>query len=93
MSVLKKGDYWKAVYSGHIVINGNKLFYVNLNKYEGFSLGVIDLETKELIEDMPLKTEGFHADRPVVTDEKIYVFIHYDDDSLNELRIYENEYK
>ena len=93
MSVLKEGDYWKAVYSGHIVINGNKLFYVNLNKYEGFSLGVIDLETKELIEDMPLKSEGFHIDKPVVTDEKIYVFIHYDDDSLNELRIYENEYK
>ena len=93
MSVLKKGDYWKAVYSGHIAINGNKLFYVNLNKYEGFSLGVIDLETKELIEDMPLKTEGFHTDKPVVTDEKIYVFIYHDDDSLNELRIYENEYK
>ena len=93
MSVLKEGDYWKAVYSGHVAIHGNKLFYVNLNKSEGCSLGVIDLETKELIEDMPLKSEGFHIDKPVVTDEKIYVFIHYDDDSLNELRIYENEYK
>jgi len=93
MSVIKEGDHWGYVRSLNETIYGNKLFYVNLNKAEGFSLGVVDLDTKELIEDMPLESDGFHVEKPIVTDDKIYVLILHDDKSLNELRIYENEFK
>ena len=93
MSVLKEGDYWGQIRSLNETIYGNKLFYVNLNKAEGFSLGVVDLDSKELIEDMPLESDGFHVEKPIVTDDKIYVLILHDDKGLNELRIYENEFK
>ena len=93
MYVIKEGDHWGYVRSLNETIYGNKLFYVNLNKAEGFSLGVVDLDSKELIEDMSLESDGFHVEKPIVTDDKIYVLILHDDKSLNELRIYENEFK
>ena len=52
-------------------------------------MGVIDLETKELIEDFPMESQGNQIEKPIVTDDKIYVRVR----DLNELRIYENEYK
>jgi hypothetical protein len=56
---------------------------------KGCSLGVIDLETKELIEDFPMESQGNQIEKPLVTDDKIYVRVK----GLNELRIYENEFK
>lgn len=61
----------------------------NLLVEQGCSLGVIDLDTKQLIEDFPMESQGYQIDKPVVTDDKIYVRVK----DLNELRIYENSYK
>lgn len=87
--VLKEGGYWSGVY--HTTIHGNKLFYVHDNWVENSSsLGVIDLETREVIEDFPLGVAGRGlVATPIVTDDKIYVHVR----DLNELRIYENEFK
>lgn len=87
--VLREGGYWSGVY--HITIHGNKLFYVHDNWVENSSsLGVIDLETREVIEDFPLGVAGGGlVAMPIVTDDKIYVHVR----DLNELRIYENEFK
>lgn len=87
--VLREGEYWSGVY--HTTIHGNKLFYVHDNWVENSSsLGVIDLETREVIEDFPLGVAGRGlVATPIVTDDKIYVHVR----DLNELRIYENEFK
>ena len=91
LKVIKEGLYWGHVINSDVTIHGNKLFYINRNTSEGFPLGVINLDTKEVIEDFALKPKGYLVDKPIVTDEKVYVFIH--GDKKNELRIYENEYK
>ena len=91
LKVIKEGLYWGYVINSDVTIHGNKLFYINRNTSEGFPLGVINLDTKEVIEDFALKPKGYLVDKPIVTDEKVYVFIH--GDKKNELRIYENEYK
>ena len=62
---------------------------MNLFVEKGCSLGVIDLETKELNEDFPMESQGNQIEKPLVTDDKIYVRVK----GLNELRIYENEFK
>ena len=93
VKVIKEGDYWGDVHVRNTTIHGNKLFYVNQNKKVGRSLGVVDLDTKEVIEDFALEAKGYHVDKPIVTDEKVYVLIHHDGVAQNELRIYENEYK
>lgn len=86
--VLKEGGYWSGVY--HTTIHGNKLFYVHDNWVENSSsLGVIDLETREVIEDFPLGVSRGLVATPIVTDDKIYVHVR----DLNELRIYENSFK
>lgn len=89
-NVLAEGRYWADVHPLDTTIHGNKLFYVNENKKEGFTLGVVDLDRKELIEDIALKASAYATKAPMVTDNKIYVFLHC---KKNELRIYENEYK
>lgn len=89
-NVLAEGRYWADVHPLDTTIYGNKLFYVNENKKEGFTLGVVDLDRKELIEDIALKASAYATKAPMVTDNKIYVFLHC---KKNELRIYENEYK
>ena len=89
-NVLAEGRYWADVHPLDTTIHGNKLFYVNENKKEGFTLGVVDLDRKELIEDIALKASAYATKAPMVTDNKIYVFLHCD--KKNELRIYENEY-
>ena len=89
MKVLKEGEYWDYIHPAATTIHGNKLFYVNQIKKEGCSVGVVDLETKELIDDTPLESQGNTVEKPIVTDDKIYVRIR----ELNELRIYENEFK
>jgi hypothetical protein len=86
---LKEGRHWDDIHPADTVIYGNKLFYVNQIKKEGCSVGVVDLETKELIDDTPLESQGNTVEKPIVTDDKIYVRIR----ELNELRIYENEFK
>ena len=91
LKVIKEGLYWGHVINSDVTIHGNKLFYINRNTSEGFPLGVINLDTKEVIEDFALKPKGYLVDKPIVTDEKVYVFIH--GDKKNELRIYKNEYK
>ena len=91
LKVIKEGLYWGHVINSDVTIHGNKLFYINRNTSEGFPFGVINLDTKEVIEDFALKPKGYHVDKPIVTDEKIYVLIY--GDKKNELRIYENEYK
>ncbi len=92
MKVIKEGEYWGDVRILNTTIHGNKLFYVNQNKEVGRSLGVVDLDTKEVIEDFALEAKGYHVDAPIVSDEKVYVLIHHDDVAQNELRIYKNEY-
>jgi len=89
MKVINEGEYWSEVWPWNTTIHGNKLFYTNLIEAQGCSLGVIDLETKELIEDFPMEAKGYQIDKPIVTDDKIYVRVI----GLNELRIYENEFK
>ena len=89
MKVLKEGEYWDYIHPAATTIHGNKLFYVNQIKKEGCSVGAVDLETKELIDDTPLESQGNTVEKPIVTDDKIYVRIR----ELNELRIYENEFK
>ena len=86
---LKEGRHWDDIHPADTVIYGNKLFYVNQIKKEGCSVGAVDLETKELIDDTPLESQGNTVEKPIVTDDKIYVRIR----ELNELRIYENEFK
>ena len=86
---LKEGRHWDDIHPADTVIYGNKLFYVNQIKKEGCSVGVVDLETKELIDDTPLESQGNTVEKPIVTDDKIYVRIR----ELNELRIYGNEFK
>lgn len=86
---LEEGRHWDDIHPADTVIYGNKLFYVNQIKKEGCSVGVVDLETKELIDDTPLESQGNTVEKPIVTDDKIYVRIR----ELNELRIYENEFK
>ena len=90
LNVLKEGGYWGKVRILNTTIHGKKLFYVNQNKEVGCSLGVVDLDTKEVIKDFALAATGYHVDAPIVSDEKVYVFIFCD--KGNELRIYENEY-
>lgn len=92
MKVIKEGDDWGDVHVLDTTIHGNKLFYLNQNKKIGRSLGVVDLDTKEVIEDFALEAKGYHVGKPVVTDEKVYVLIYFDDVTQNELRIYANEY-
>ncbi|MCR5248184.1 MAG: hypothetical protein K6E14_10430 [Paludibacteraceae bacterium] len=89
MNVIKEGEYWSEVWPWNTTIHGNKLFYTNLIEKQGCSFGVIDLETKELIEDFPMESQGNQIEKPLVTDDKIYVRVK----GLNELRIYENEFK
>lgn len=89
LTVIKEGDYWTHIWPWNTTIHGNKLFYTNLLVEQGCSLGVIDLDTKQLIEDFPMESQGYQIDKPVVTDDKIYVHVK----DLNELRIYENEFK
>jgi len=86
---LEEGRHWDDIHPADTVIYGNKLFYVNQIRKEGCSVGVVDLETKELIDDTPLESQGNTVEKPIVTDDKIYVRIR----ELNELRIYENEFK
>ena len=93
LKVIKEGLYWGHVINSDVTIHGNKLFYINRNTSEGFPFGVINLDTKEVIEDFALKPKGYLVDKPIVTDEKVYVLIHHDGVAQNELRIYENEYK
>ena len=93
LKVIKEGLYWGHVINSDVTIHGNKLFYINRNTSEGFPLGVINLDTKEVIEDFALKPKGYLVDAPIVTDEKVYVLIYHDGVAQNELRIYENEYK
>ena len=93
VKVIKEGDYWGDVHVRNTTIHGNKLFYVNQNKEVGRSLGVVDLDTKEVIEDFALEAIGYYVDAPIVSDEKVYVLIYHDGVAQNELRIYENEYK
>lgn len=92
MKVIKEGEYWGRVRILNTTIHGNKLFYVNQNKEVGCSLGVVDLDTKEVIKDFALAATGYHVDAPIVSDEKVYVLIYHDGIAQNELRIYENEY-
>jgi len=91
LKVIKEGLYWGHVINSDVTVHSNKLFYINRNTSEGFPFGVINLDTKEVIEDFALKPKGYHVEKPIVTDEKIYVLIY--GDKKNELRIYENEYK
>ncbi len=88
VTVIEKGEYWTEIWPWNTTIYGNKLFYTNLLRSKGPSFGVIDLDTKKIIEDIPLNVIGYQIDTPIVTDEKIYVRVK----DLNELRIYENEY-
>ena len=88
-TVIKEGEYWTHIWPWNTTIHGGKLFYTNLFVEKGCSLGVIDLETKELIEDFPMESQGNQIEKPLVTDDKIYVRVK----GLNELRIYENEFK
>ena len=89
-NVLEEGRYWADIHPLDTTVYGNKLFYVNENRKEGFTLGVVDLDRKELIEDIALKASAYATKAPIVTDNKIYVFIHCN--KKNELRIYENKY-
>ena len=88
-AVLKEGDYWSEIWPRNTTIYDNKLFYVNETDSQGCSFGVVDLDTKELIEDFPMESQGNQIEKPIVTDDKIYVRVR----DVNELRIYENEYK
>lgn len=89
MTVLKEGNYWTHIWPWNTTIHGNKLFYTNLITEQGCSIGVVDLDKKELIEDFPMESQGNQIEKPIVTDDKSYVRVR----DLNELRIYENEYK
>ncbi|AFL98184.1 hypothetical protein ACQ1Q1_01340 [Ornithobacterium rhinotracheale] len=77
----QKNDYivWLSTY------RDGKIYCSNLA--HGCKLGVIDVESKELIVEFPLNLkDGVQIDAPVVTEDKIYIL-----DSQEVLHIYERE--
>lgn len=68
-----------------VTMHGNKLYYADNRR--GGEIGVIDVNKKELVERFPLNIKKYvNLGAPVVTDDKVYVFIR----DLQELRVYEN---
>ena len=67
-----------------VTMQGRKLYFVNHRK--GNEIGVIDVDKKELVERVPLNIKKkVTIGAPVVTDDKVYVFIR----DLKELRVFE----
>ena len=76
VKVLKVGDHWGSVSPTRTTFWDNKIYYANGYDKDGCSFGVVDLTTKEVIVDIPLKTsEGVRPDTPVVTNDKVYIKI------------------
>lgn len=69
-----------------VTMHGNKLYYTDNRR--GNEIGVIDVDKKELVDRMPLNNDKkVTIGAPVVTDDKVYVFIR----DLQELRVFEKE--
>lgn len=82
-SVLSESDL--EVMSWLVTMHGRRLYYTDNRK--GKEFGVIDVDRKEIVCRQPLEIKkNVTLDAPVVTDDKVYVFIR----DLSELRVYEN---
>lgn len=80
---LAEGEYFEVM-PWLVTMHGNKLYYTDNRR--GNEIGVINVDKKELVERVPLNIkEKVTIGAPVVTDDKVYVFIR----DLQELRIYE----
>lgn len=67
-----------------VTMHGRQLYYTDNRR--GNEIGVIDVDKKELIERVPLNIKKkVIIGAPVVTDDKVYVFIQ----DLQELRVFE----
>ena len=67
-----------------VTMHGRQLYYTDNRR--GNEIGVIDVDKRELIERVPLNIKKkVTIGAPVVTDDKVYVFIR----DLKELRVYE----
>ena len=83
MTVVSEGECFDVM-PWLVTMHGNKLYYTDNRR--GNEIGVIDVEKKELVERMPLNiNQKVTIGAPVVTDDKVYVFIR----DLQELRVYE----
>ena len=72
------------VMSWNVTMHGSQLYYAD--NRPGNEIGVIDVDKRELIERVPLNIKKkVTIGAPVVTDDKVYVFIR----DLKELRVYE----
>jgi len=76
VKVLKVGDHWNNISAYNNTIWGDKLYYFNGRYEDGCSFGVVDLNTKEVLVDIPMKLpEGIRSGTVVVTNNKVYVKI------------------
>ena len=67
-----------------VTMHGRQLYYTDNRR--GNEIGVIDVDKKELVERVPLNIKKkVTIGAPVVTDDKVYVFI----SDLQELRVFE----
>ena len=72
------------VMSWNVTMHGSQLYYAD--NRPGNEIGVIDVDKRELIERVPLNIKKkVTIGAPVVTDDKVYVFIR----DLKELRVFE----
>ena len=84
ISVLREGEEYEVL-PWLVTMHGRRLYYAD--NRSGGEIGIIDIDKKELLDCTPLKLKGrYPIDAPVVTDDKVYVFI----DEMRELRVYEN---
>ena len=68
----------------NVTMHGRQLYYTDNRR--GNEIGVIDVDKRELIERVPLNIKKkVSIGAPVVTDDKVYVFI----SDLQELRVFE----
>ena len=68
----------------NVTMHGHQLYYTDNRR--GNEIGVIDVDKRELIERVPLNIKKkVPIGAPVVTDDKVYVFI----SDLQELRVFE----
>lgn len=77
VKVLEEGNHWDDVSKHNNFILGNKLYYVNgYHISQPCSFGVVDLNTKKVIVDIPMQLpEGVRPTAIVATNNKVYVKI------------------
>lgn len=85
LTVVSEGECFDVM-PWNVTMHGNKLYYTDNRR--GNEIGVIDVDKKELVDRMPLNIDKkVTIGAPVVTDDKVYVFIR----DLQELRVFEKE--